>query len=102
MRVARIVSVAALVAACGESKPAAESAPAPAGSAMGVQPPPPDRIGAAPDMTVKPADPVAKRKADTAKPAAPMQKADDRLRDSAFGPKFTVDSTGKVTKIKKP
>ena len=59
MRVARIVGAAALVAACGESKPAAESAPAPAGSAMRMQPPPPDRIGAAPEMTVKTGDKVS-------------------------------------------
>lgn len=101
MRITRFVAAATLVAACGETKPAAQSVPA-ADSTQRIQAPPPDRIAPAPEMTLKPADPVAKPKADTTKPAAPMQKADDRLRDSAFGPKFTVDSTGKVTKIKKP
>lgn len=102
MRITQFIAAATLVAACGESKPAAQSVPAIADSSARVSAPPPDRIGPAPEMTVKPANPVAKRKADTTKPAAPMPKADDRLRDSAFGPKFSVDSTGKVTKIKKP
>ena len=38
---------------------------------------------------------------DSTKRAAAGKPADDRLRDSAFGPKFMVDSTGKVTPIKK-
>ena len=83
-----------LVVACGGEKPAAESTPAPAPPP--VQAPPPDRIGAAPAR----ADSAAKPKADTSKKAA--AKGDNRMRDSAFGPTYSVDSTGKVTKIKKP
>lgn len=83
----------ALVVACGGETPAAESAPAPAPPP--VQAPSPDRIAAvlATDSGVKP-------NADTSKKAAAT--GDHRMRDSAFGPKYAVDSTGKVTKIKKP
>lgn len=38
--------------------------------------------------------------ADSARRAAATKKAEGPLRDSAFGPKFTVDSNGKVTPIK--
>ena len=101
MKITWFVAAATLLAACGETKPAAQSVPA-ADSTQRIQAPPPDRIAPAPEMTVRPADPVVKQKADSTKPAAPIRKADDRLRDSAFGPKFTVDSNGKVRPLKRP
>jgi hypothetical protein len=103
--VKRIVMVAAslLAVGCGEKKAAEGSgAAAPDAAKVPVQAPAPDRIGAAPEPTVS-ASPsgAAKAKADTSKAAGPTVKPDDRGRDSAFGPKFMVDSTGKVTPIKK-
>ena len=56
------------------------------------------------------AEPAAPVTVDTAKSSPPPDTAarrkkaapDDRLRDSAFAPKFEVDDTGKVRRIKKP
>ena len=56
------------------------------------------------------ADSAAHAAVDTVKPlpaldsAARRKKAaiDDRLRDSSFGPKFEVDSSGRLRPIKKP
>jgi hypothetical protein len=93
--IAVVSSVAVLVIACGGEKPAAESTPAPVPPP--VQAPPPDRIGAAPATAT---DTSAKPKADTSKKAA--AKGAGAMRDSAFGPTYAVDSTGKVTKLKKP
>ena len=49
-----------------------------------------------------PPDSAAQAVPDSAKPGVAPRKSDDRLRDSAFGPKFSVDSNGKVRAIKKP
>ncbi len=40
--------------------------------------------------------------ADTARKRTAPPTGDGRLRDSAFGPKFGVDSTGKVVPVKRP
>ena len=102
MRIACIAAVAVTMVACGSPKPAAQSGATLADSTQRVQAPPPDKIGAAPEPAAKagPVDTAKKTKADTTKPTVP--KRDDRLRDSAVGPKYMVDSTGKVTPIKPP
>lgn len=73
-----VTLAAGLVCACGGSK-----APAPEGKAVRPQ------SAMMPDSMPK-TMPAAR-----AKPAGP-------LRDSAFGPRFTVDSAGKVVPIKRP
>lgn len=100
-----MAAAAVVMMACGSPKPAAQSGATgatPADSTQRIQAPPPDKIGAAPEPATKagPMDTAAKTKTDTTKPAAP--KRDDRLRDSAVGPTYMVDSTGKVTPIKPP
>ena len=92
-----------MLAACGTGKPVPDTAGA-ADSVQRIQAPPPDRIGAAPTAAevAKSVDSAANVRTDTTEPVAPVKKGDDRLRDSAFAPKFTVDSNGKVTPIKRP
>jgi hypothetical protein len=88
-----LAAVTFLATACGgeKSEPKmetkADALPAPAA------PPASPTIS---DATTKNADTLKPGKGDTA-----TKKAEGPLRDSAFGPKFTVDSTGKVTPIKK-
>lgn len=98
-----MTAAAATIVACGSPKPAAQTGGTPIDSTQRIKAPPPDRIGPAPEPAAKagPIDTGKKSKADTTKPTGPA-KRDDRLRDSAVGPMYMVDSTGKVTKIKKP
>lgn len=91
MRAALLVTTA-LAAACGGAKaPPPESTSTPPAGA--VTPAAPDSAAVVPGAEVK---------ADTAKKPGTPAKAEGPLRDSAFGPKFAVDSTGKVVPIKKP
>jgi hypothetical protein len=94
IRSIRFVVVATLAAAaCGGEK--AQSADSTPKSEPKLQASP------NPTDTLKPATSAA----DPSKPKADStgaKKAAGPLRDSAFGPKFTVDSAGKVKAIKKP
>ena len=103
MRIVSVAAAAAVMIGCGPPNPAAQAGVTATDSTPRVQAPAPDRIGPAPEPAAKagPLDTAHKAKADTTKPAAPP-KRDDRLRDSTVGPMYMVDSTGKVTKIKKP
>ena len=89
-RSVRFLALTAFGVACGGEKPqSADSTPK---AAPQVQPAP------NPSDTLKPATGApAKPKGDS----TGTKKAEGPLRDSAFGPKFTVDSTGKATPIKK-
>ena len=62
----------------------------------------PERPVPAPADSVVRVPRAARPAADPAKPAAQPKKGEEPLRDSAYGPKFKVDSMGKVTPIKKP
>jgi hypothetical protein len=88
-----MVACAILATACGGEKPAPQAetkAPKPA-PAMSTKT---DSVSMPKTDTMKP------MKADTAAKTA-AKKAEGPLRDSAFGPKYTVDSNGKVVPIKK-
>jgi len=91
----------------GDSRPGQPSLPArptvgPAPAAPGqpvITATTPDRPAPAADSVVRSARPAA----DTAKKSAALpKKGEEPLRDSAYGPKFKVDSMGRVTPIKKP
>jgi hypothetical protein len=59
--------------------------------------------GAAPAAAPRaPAADTTAARSGAAKSAKDQEMAERPLRDSAFGPKFTVDSAGKVKPIKKP
>jgi hypothetical protein len=91
MRAAHL-AVLVLVAACGGAKsPPPESAAPPVGTPA---PAAPDSL-AVETPGVPPTADSAKRSPGPARPEAP-------LRDSAFGPRGAVDSTGKVVPIKRP
>ncbi|MCC7195914.1 MAG: hypothetical protein IT356_10190 [Gemmatimonadaceae bacterium] len=92
MRTALLLAFLAVAGCSGAKAPGPESAPAqPAAEAM-----PAPQQGAAEGAAPAPAP------ADTAPKRAAPPTGDERLRDSAFGPKFAVDSTGKVVPVKRP
>ncbi|MDA1080131.1 MAG: hypothetical protein O2973_00420 [Gemmatimonadetes bacterium] len=81
-------------AACGGNK-------APAADAASASPPTPSAVVL--DSTMMPtADTAAPAGSKSATPTKSNSAGDGERRDSAFGPKFAVDSTGKVTPIKPP
>jgi hypothetical protein len=88
-----LVAASILMAACGgeKSQPKTETK----ADALPQQPTPPPTPTIS-DASTKAADTLKPSKSDTL-----TKKAEGPLRDSAFGPKYTVDSTGKVTPIKK-
>jgi hypothetical protein len=95
--------ILATLSACGGEKaqPAAETKAAPAPAAV-------SDPTAAPSVPPATAVREAMQKAAKADTLRPMKgdtgvttKVDDRPRDSAFGPKYTLDSTGKAVPIKK-
>jgi hypothetical protein len=86
-RIVLIFPAAALFAACGGND---ARAPEPAPTAEPKAPAVTDSMPGAPAP-----------RGDSARPTGGA-KAEGPLRDSAFGPKFAVDSTGKVVPIKKP
>jgi hypothetical protein len=86
-RIVLVIPAAALFAACGGND---AKAPEPASTAEPKAPAVTDSMPGAPAL-----------KGDSAKPSGGA-KAEGPLRDSAFGPKFAVDSTGKAVPIKKP
>jgi hypothetical protein len=88
------VGAAALTAACGGEKPAPQ--------AETKAPEPAPAMSTKTDSAAMPAtDTMKPMKGDTAAKKAGAKKAEGPLRDSAFGPMYTVDSTGKVVPIKK-
>lgn len=101
-----LMLVAGLVggaAACGPRGSAAGDAAADS-SAVADSVAPPDSLAARADSTATDAD-SGSTKARAPAPTSAETKAPTVGRDSAFGPKFVVDSTGKVTPIgtkKKP
>ena len=120
-----VMAIPLVLAACGTAKApdsspvAADSAqrqPAPSAPQAAVAPPPlitattPDSASVARADSAVQADSVVRADstkcaaaADRAKcVAAEAAKRQEPLRDSAYGPKFKVDSKGKVTPIKKP
>lgn len=87
MRALLVVAVALTASACEKAPPAEEKPANPAPVATPASAPT-DSTG------VKAATDTTATKAAT--------KGEGPLRDSAFGPKYTVDEKGKVTPIKKP
>lgn len=87
-----IAGLAVLASACGGSKeaPAASDAAPPAVAETLPVPPAPDSMKAPSGTAAAP------------NPQVPPGTDPKLLRDSAFGPKFTVDSNGKVVPIKRP
>ena len=83
MRAAIVAGLVAVVACGGDKARRPETPPVQARRAM-------------------PPDSAAQVAADSAKPGMAPKKGEGPLRDSAVGPKFSVDSNGKVTPIKKP
>lgn len=86
MRALVIAAVTLTVGACEKAPPAEEQPANPAPIATPAS---------------APADSSTKMMADTT-PTKAATKGEGPLRDSAFGPKYTVDEKGKVTPIKKP
>lgn len=88
MRALLILAVAVTAGACEKAPPAEEKPANPAPVATPASSPTDSTTG------VKAATDTTATKAAT--------KGEGPLRDSAFGPKYTVDEKGKVTPIKKP
>ncbi len=93
------VLMASATVACDAKSPRADAAATPVLDSVVAAPPVVDSIAPAESSTVTPA-PTAPKTATTTKTSDGTTKASTIIgRDSAFGPTFTVDPTGKVTPI---